>query len=98
MFEAKLYVELSTTHMTKEDTTILDRQDEHSIGYKYPEGYFIPLPDHTEDLASLLVEMSTDGYSMLLRELVRNFSNSGFHMLRLDADGPVDPRFDTRLW
>lgn len=98
MLRVGTYIRLCVDHVDFMDTELLRKGDEHSIGYSYPNGFFIAVPDSPENLDSLLAEMADDEYSVPFRQLISYCFEAGVQLLLLDADGPVDKQFPVFDW
>jgi hypothetical protein len=79
-------LDISTVHVTRDDTILLDIQCRHNplTAYKYAEGYFILVPRDIN-----LNEMYKYGYSDAFVSILENCVVQEFGILRLDADGTI---------
>jgi hypothetical protein len=91
-------LELSTSHVTKEDSEKLTEESGLPIRYPYEWGWFVFVPEDTGDLIEAITDMQDLGYSMDAMKLFLHAHTKGHRFLRLDADADIIEGFPTHSW
>ena len=91
------YLDLSTAHITKEDSEMLSDHDECHRGglvvYDYEYGFFIPVCDELDG-----VQIRQAGFSDALAYIVELCQEQKIDLIRLDCDGEEIEGLPTFEW
>ena len=90
-------LDISTGHITKHDTELLDESDGNNcpaIAYKYAEGYFVYCGDKTIDFDDFRLHGFSPSFVAVLR-----FANSiGCKHIQFDRDGTTYDDLPSYCW
>ena len=93
-------LDMSTCHIEHKDAKVLDYADNLLVVHKYPEGFFVVVPEGTKTRllpADTRRALHKFGYSAAMTNLLSICLNQGYQLIRLDCDGQVYdqlPKFD----
>ncbi len=88
-----IYLDLSTAHITKQDSILLTRPayETNVVAYNYDEGFFVPISSTSED-------NPVDEFSSQFKAIYQYCRDNNINMLRLDADADQSAQFPTFDW
>lgn len=96
-------LEVSTLHITQRDANLLDVAADCPgappvVVYKYPEGYFLYVPESTADFKDTILIAHKVGFSQGLLNLMANAYQNKCEYVHLDCDSEVYPDLPTHEW
>lgn len=85
----KLCLDINNCHLTEKTFNGLNR-DREPYAYRYPEGLFLPVPDHS------MADLET--YPEDLRKLFTYVWESGISLIHMDRDADIFPKLPVYRW
>jgi hypothetical protein len=96
-------LEVSTAHISQQDAKLLDEASDCPgappvVVYKYPEGYFLYVPEATEDFKDIILIAHRAGFSKNVLDLMANARQNKCKYVHIDRDSEVYPDIPTYEW
>jgi hypothetical protein len=99
------FLDTSTCHITGGDSVLLDAASIYLpmrkgafVVYKYPEGWWVYVPEDAESFKESIEGAKEEEYSKDFLNLMRTARAKKCWYLRLDADGTIYPELPTHTW